>query len=148
MMRTRKNPDKFKMPRCEKACQANRRSTKAGRQDYRAAWTVFFRASEETNIPSRIPSSGHLLLRLNRKILNVAQLRLRFCSIGATESGPNPGVIPVYLLLPSPLTKAPEAIPLRCGQDRRLIVDYLGLDFASKTRLQVNAWFLLKLSSA
>jgi hypothetical protein len=122
----------------------------AVRQGAEASLAIFedLRGSEETNIPSRIPSLGHLLLRLNRKILNVAQLRLRFCSIGATESGPNPGVIPVYLLLPSPLTKAPEAIPLRCGQDRRLIVDYLGLDFASKTRLQVNAWFLLKLSSA
>jgi hypothetical protein len=54
------------------------------------------RDSENTNLPSRIPSSGHLWLRLNRKILNVALLRLRFCSIVAAKSNPNPGAIQVY----------------------------------------------------
>jgi hypothetical protein len=60
------------------------------------AMDELLRDSENTNLPSRIPSSGHLWLRLNRKILNVALLRLRFCSIGAAKSNPNPGAIQVY----------------------------------------------------
>jgi hypothetical protein len=53
------------------------------------------------------PTRGYrgLWLRLNRKILNVALLRLRFCaakqmplgcSIVAAKSNPNPGAIQVY----------------------------------------------------
>jgi hypothetical protein len=36
----------------------------------------------------RIPASGHLRPILNRKILEIVQLLLRFCSIGSTKSGP------------------------------------------------------------
>jgi|GEM_PF-5956299 len=36
---------------------------------------------ELTNIPFYISSSGHLCRPFNRKILSVALLRLRFCSI-------------------------------------------------------------------
>ncbi len=39
----------------------------------------------------RIPSSGHLCLLLNRKILELALLVLRFCSIEAGKSDPNVG---------------------------------------------------------
>ncbi len=46
----------------------------------------YIRDSADTITPSRIPPSGHLSLRLNRSILSVALLRLRFCSIGATKS--------------------------------------------------------------
>src|SRR6266567_6007347 len=37
------------------------------------------------------PSSEHLCPALNRKILDVALLRLRFRSIGQAKSAPNPG---------------------------------------------------------
>jgi YgiT-type zinc finger domain-containing protein len=46
-----------------------------------------------------IPSSGHLWPRLNRKILEIAQLFLWFCSIGVTKSDPNPGTNSVNLFL-------------------------------------------------
>jgi hypothetical protein len=55
--------------------------------------------SEEANIPSRIPPSGHFLLRLNRKILKVARLRLWSCAIDATEPDPNPDAMPACLSL-------------------------------------------------
>jgi hypothetical protein len=46
-----------------------------------------------TEIAARILSSRHLWTVLNRKILDVALLRLRFCSISPAKSGINPGAI-------------------------------------------------------
>jgi len=43
---------------------------------------------------TRIPSSRHLRPGLNRKILDVALLRLRFCSISQVKSAANPGCGP------------------------------------------------------
>jgi hypothetical protein len=42
---------------------------------------IQLRGSELTNIPFYISSSGHLCRLFNHKILSVALLRLRFCSI-------------------------------------------------------------------
>jgi len=42
---------------------------------------------------SRIPTSRHLYAGLKRRILDVAQLRLRFCSVGQAKSAANPGVV-------------------------------------------------------
>ena len=53
----------------------------------------------------RIPSSGHLWPRLNRKILEIVRLFLWFCSIDATKSDPNPGANSVNLFLREPLTR-------------------------------------------
>ena len=58
---------------------------------------------QQITTPSRIPSSGHLSLCLNHKILSVAQLRLWFCSIGTAKSDPNPYAIWNNYLLPSTL---------------------------------------------
>ncbi|MBU0498793.1 MAG: hypothetical protein KJ867_01900 [Gammaproteobacteria bacterium] len=44
-------------------------------------------------------SSGHIWPNLNRKILDVALLRLRFCSIGSTKSDLNPSAILLKLFL-------------------------------------------------
>ncbi|MCA1765108.1 MAG: hypothetical protein LC633_02485 [Desulfobulbaceae bacterium] len=51
---------------------------------------------EGSRLLRKFPASGHLWSRLNRKILDVALLRLRFCSIVATKSDPNPGAIQVF----------------------------------------------------
>ncbi|MFA7059193.1 MAG: hypothetical protein WC156_00055 [Pedobacter sp.] len=50
------------------------------------------REPEKTNIPFYIPSSGRLCRPFNRKILNVALLRLRFCSIRDDKFDLNPCV--------------------------------------------------------
>ena len=47
------------------------------------------RDSELTNIPFYISSSGRLYHPFNHKILNVALLRLRFCSIRGGKSDLN-----------------------------------------------------------
>jgi hypothetical protein len=47
---------------------------------------------------------GHLWLWLDHKILNVALLRLRFCSIAATKSNPNLSAILPTLFVDRPLT--------------------------------------------
>ncbi len=47
----------------------------------------------------RIPSSGHLCPLVNRKILELALLVLRFCSILAAKSGTNLGTNSVKLFL-------------------------------------------------
>ncbi len=52
------------------------------------------RDSEQTNIPFYISSSDHLCRPFNHKILDVALLRLRFCSIRNDKSGPNLSVKP------------------------------------------------------
>jgi hypothetical protein len=44
------------------------------------------------------PAFGRLWPLLNRKILDVAQLRLRFCSIFATKSVSKSGAIPKRLI--------------------------------------------------
>jgi len=51
----------------------------------------------------RIPSSGHLCLRLNRKILEIVLLFLWICSIGAAKSDLNLGANSVKLFLHKPL---------------------------------------------
>src|SRR6185369_10877151 len=54
---------------------------------------------QQIYIPSSISSSGHILPRLYRKILDVEQLRLRFWSIGTAKFDPNLRAIwHVYLL--------------------------------------------------
>ena len=62
-----------------------------------------FRARAKITSHFRIPSSGHLWPRLNRKILEIVLLFLWFCSIGATKSGPNPDANSVNLFLREPL---------------------------------------------
>ena len=62
----------------------------------RAALTL--RACPQINPLRSHPAFGLLWPLLNRKILNVAQLRLRFCSILATKSISNPGAIPKRLI--------------------------------------------------
>ena len=52
-------------------------------------FTKSLRDSELTNIPFYISSSGHLCRPLNHKILSVALLRLRFCSIGCNKFDQN-----------------------------------------------------------
>src|ERR1039457_7261936 len=52
------------------------------------------RDSEQTNIPFYISSSGHLCRPFNHKILDVALLCLRFCSIRNDISDPNPSAKP------------------------------------------------------
>jgi hypothetical protein len=52
------------------------------------------REPEKTNIPFYITPSGRLCRSFNRKILNVALLRLRFCSIRNDKSDLNPSVKP------------------------------------------------------
>ena len=52
------------------------------------------RDSEQTNIPFYISDSDHLCRPFNHKILDVALLRLRFCSIRNDKSGPNLNVKP------------------------------------------------------
>jgi hypothetical protein len=47
------------------------------------------RDSELTNIPFYISTSGHICRPLNHKILDVALLRLRFCSIRNDKSDLN-----------------------------------------------------------
>jgi hypothetical protein len=49
-----------------------------------------------------IPSSGHLRPILNRKILEIVLLLLRFCSIGSTKSDPNLGANSANLFLRGP----------------------------------------------
>jgi hypothetical protein len=60
----------------------------------------------------RIPSLDHLWPRLNRKILEIVLLFLRFCSIGATKYDPNPGANSVNLFLREPLGIVNE-VPVR-----------------------------------
>jgi hypothetical protein len=50
---------------------------------------IMLRDSELTNIPFYISSSGHLCRPFNHKILSVALLRLRFCSIRGNKSDLN-----------------------------------------------------------
>jgi len=61
------------------------------------------RACHEITITLCIPSSGRFGPNFNRNILNVALLRLQFCSISAIISNPNPGAIQVYLIFSAPL---------------------------------------------
>ena len=49
-----------------------------------------------------IPSSGHLWQLLNRKILAIVVLSLRFCSIGAAKYDPNLGANSAKLFFVSP----------------------------------------------
>jgi CRP/FNR family cyclic AMP-dependent transcriptional regulator len=58
----------------------------------------------------RIPSSGHLWPRLNRKILETVRLFLWFCSIGATKSDLNPGANSVNLFLREPYVDVSEPL--------------------------------------
>ncbi len=51
----------------------------------------------------RISSSGYPEMNFNHKILNVARLRLRFCSISSTQPDPNLSAPSSNLLLDSPL---------------------------------------------
>jgi hypothetical protein len=61
------------------------------------------------------PAFGLLLLLLYRKILDVALLRLRFCSILATKSASKSGAIPKGLFTDKPLTGFhPEFPGRRC----------------------------------
>jgi hypothetical protein len=61
---------------------------------------------------------GHLWLWLDHKILNVALLRLRFCSIAATKSNPNLSAILPTLFVDRPL--------LQAGNDISVIKDWMG----------------------
>jgi hypothetical protein len=58
----------------------------------------------------RIPSSGHLWPRLNRKIFEIVLLFLWFCSIGATKSNPNSGANSVNLFLREPLAQTGDIL--------------------------------------
>ncbi len=53
-----------------------------GKQERLRAWN-------EITVTLCISASGHLWLGLNHKILDVALLRLRFCSIGPAKSVQN-----------------------------------------------------------
>ncbi len=66
------------------------------------------RDSEQTNIPFYISTSDHLCRPFNHKILDVALLRLRFCSIRNDKSGPNPSVKPGYLSF----FRVPKIVPM------------------------------------
>ena len=63
-----------------------------GRGWTRSSARIRLREPEKTNIPFYITSSGRLCRSFNRKILNVALLRLRFCSIRNGKSNLNPRV--------------------------------------------------------
>ncbi len=56
-------------------------------------YSFYFFRDTEKNIPSRILSSGHIDLLLNRKILVLMLLVLRFYSIEPGQSDPNPSAI-------------------------------------------------------
>ncbi len=61
------------------------------------------RAREKIISHFRIPSSGHLRPRLNRKILEIVRLFLWFCSIGSAKFNLNLGAISENLFLREPL---------------------------------------------
>ncbi len=61
------------------------------------------------------PAFGRLWPLLNRKILDVAQLRLRFCSIFATKSVSKSGAIPKRLIYEQALSFRPERVLFRLG---------------------------------
>jgi len=73
---------------------------------------------QQIYIPPSISSSGHILLRLYRKILDVEQLRLRFWSIG-TKFDPNLSAIRHVYLLPSALCLA-VALLASCSSSPRV----------------------------
>jgi len=61
------------------------------------------RRCSKINSHFRIPSLGHLRPLLNRKILKISRIFLRFCSIVATKSGLNLGANNVNLFLSNAL---------------------------------------------
>ena len=63
---------------------------------------LLLRACAKITWHFRIPSLAHLRPILNRKILEIVGLLLRFCSIGSTKSGPNLGANSVNLFLRRP----------------------------------------------
>ncbi len=60
------------------------------------------RACAKTTSHFRIPASGYLRPRLNRKTLEIVLLFLWFCSIGTTKSDPNLGANSAKLFLRRP----------------------------------------------
>ena len=65
--------------------------------------TLRLRARAKITSHFRIPSSGHLWPRLNRKILEIVRLFLWFCSIGAAKPNLNLGANSGNLFLCEPL---------------------------------------------
>jgi len=70
------------------------------------------RDTGNTNVPFCISSSGHLCHSFNRKILNVALLRLRFCSIRHDKSDLNLSAKHCTLVFPVSLSFIPYLILL------------------------------------
>ncbi len=76
-------------PKKHSSTPATRKGGNDTRRGHLRQWTWHLRAREKITYDFRIPSSRHLWTILNRKILELAGLVLRFCSIGLSQSNPN-----------------------------------------------------------